>query len=193
LKVAIGSSGSIGVVNLPQYLVELQKIDCDINVVMSESSLKFLQPLVVESLIGADRVMTDAMQKETGEALHMKLINWCDLFIVLPATANTIGKIANGIADNVLTTAVIACTKPVIIVPNMNENMWASKIVRNNVDTLKTCDFTVLEPTLQNTYISSEKGYKETQSMIQPKQLSKIVEHLLEGSFIESKRKEPAL
>ncbi|WLD93106.1 flavoprotein [Alkalihalobacillus sp. AL-G] len=192
LRVAIGCSGSIGVINLPQYLVELQKIDCEIKVVMSESSRKFLQPMVIESLVH-NEVITDEMQKGTGEALHMRLIQWCDLLIVLPATANTIGKIANGIADNVLTTAVIACNNPVIIIPNMNESMWASKIVTKNVEALKSFDFTVIEPILQNTYISSEKSYKQTLSMLQPKQLLNVLNHLLEGSFTETNRKEPSI
>ena len=80
---------------------------------------------------------------------HIDLANWCDIFILAPASANTIGKIAGGIADNLLTTTIIALPeeKPVIIAPAMNTNMWENKFIKKNIEIIKkTNNYYVIEP-----------------------------------------------
>ncbi|WP_164931547.1 flavoprotein [Longirhabdus pacifica] len=176
LRILIGCTGSIGAINLPQYVMELKKIECEIKLILTEESSRFVQPLVMECLV--DDVYTDELQANKSAPFHIELASWCDVMLILPITANSMGKAAAGIADNVLLSTLIACDKPVIMVPNMNEKMWHSRIVQRNVETLKSLDMIVIPPTIQETYIASEKAYKTTLGMLQPKQLL----HMLENS-----------
>lgn len=177
-NILIGSTGSIGALNLPQYLIELKKEYEQIKVVPSASCLTFISERSIKMVIG-DEVYSDRLQDVTAEPLHVKLAEWADIIVILPATANTIAKIANGISDNLLTTIVVASRSPVVIVPNMNESMWNSIVVQKNVERIKELGHLMISPIDQEVYIASHKKLSKTLGMPTPTQLLTLLKRLV--------------
>jgi len=105
-------------------------------VVMTQNAQKFVTPLTFPTLSG-NPVMTDAFALvENAEIGHIALADLAELVVILPATANIIGKIANGIADDFLSTMVMATRASVLFVPSMNVNMWQNKALQRNIETI---------------------------------------------------------
>ena len=114
-----------------------------VKVMMSESAVKFVTPLTFQALSRHD-VYTDTFdEKDSAVIAHIDLADWADVVLVAPATANCIGKLANGIADDMITTTLLATTAPVWIAPAMNVHMYENKIVQK-YDDVKTLDIHLL-------------------------------------------------
>lgn len=118
----------------------------DVNVIMSKNATEFITPLTFERLTG-NKCVTDTFEKvSTYEVEHIALAKKADIVIIAPATANIIGKIANGIADDMLSTTVMACRCPVYIAPAMNTHMYENPIVQHNISKLKGFGYNFIEP-----------------------------------------------
>jgi phosphopantothenoylcysteine synthetase/decarboxylase len=118
----------------------------DVYVMMSRAATRFVTPYSFE-LFTDHAVFCDTFDQGEGVKVpHIELCARADLFVIAPATANILGKCAAGICDELISTAVVACTAPVVFVPSMNEVMWRSKVVQRNVATLRELGHHVLEP-----------------------------------------------
>jgi phosphopantothenoylcysteine decarboxylase len=143
----VGVTGSVGVLNVPQYLLQLrQSFASEIHVMMSRASLKFLPPYALR-LVSGNPVFTDTFQQMSDVKVpHIELTRMAELFLIMPATANIIGKAANGICDDLISTSIVASEAPVVFAPSMNGVMWSNKAVQQNVQRLKILGYHVLEP-----------------------------------------------
>lgn len=178
----VGCSGSIGALNLPNYLIELKKIYKNIKVIMTSSSLGFVNEFTIETIL-QDKLYTDERQKSDFRPLHIELAQWAELTLVLPASANTISKAAHGMADNLLTSTLLCINGPLMFVPNMNELMWNNPFVKNNVSKLESEGRMVVHPFKQNVFIASKSETIEALSMPSPKQLTEILNQLFISRF----------
>lgn len=144
--VCIGVSGGIAAYKALDIVSALRKKDIDIRVIMTESATKFVTPLTFQSL-SQNMVTTDMFaEPKAFEIQHISLAKRADIFLVAPATANIIGKVANGIADDMLSTTIMATKAKVIFAPAMNTNMYENKIVQSNIDKLKGLGYEFIEP-----------------------------------------------
>lgn len=135
--IVIGVTGGIAAFKVAQLVSNLKKKGYEIHVIMTESATKFVHPITFETLSN-NRVSIDTFDRNFQyDVEHISLAKKADLFVVAPATANVIGKIANGIADDMLTTTIMACTCPKIIFPAMNTNMLNNPITQDNINKLK--------------------------------------------------------
>ncbi len=145
-KILLGITGGIASYKSAELIRLLIKNNAVVNVVMTESATKFVTPMTFQTL-SMNPVLTDTFDTAHGvEIKHISLPQECDAFVIAPATANIIGKIAAGIGDDLLTSMVLACTKPILIVPSMNNFMWENKIVQGNIKKLKEHGFIIMEP-----------------------------------------------
>ena len=135
-KIILGVTGSIAAYKAAEILSLLKKKGADVFVIMTESATKFVQPLTFSSLSGHLVITNLFSLNDKIEVKHISLSQWADLILVAPATANIIGKIANGIADDMLTTTVMAFKSKVIFAPAMNKNMISNLIYREIVKKL---------------------------------------------------------
>jgi len=115
-------------------------------VVMTRNAQEFITPLTFQTLSG-NPVVTNSFALIEGDKIgHIALADLAELIVILPATANIIGKIANGIADDFLSTMVMASKAPVLIVPSMNVNMWENKALQKNIETLLDRGYYLIDP-----------------------------------------------
>ena len=139
-------SGGIAAYKMPNLASMLVKQGCNVNVIMTKSAENFITAKTFEALTG-NPCITDTFQTTYPIAIHhIKLATEADYVMVAPATADIIGKLANGIADDMLTSTIIACKCPVAVVPSMNVNMYENPIVQDNICKLKKFGYTVIEP-----------------------------------------------
>jgi phosphopantothenoylcysteine decarboxylase/phosphopantothenate--cysteine ligase len=144
--VVLGVTGCIGAYKACEVLRELQRRGLDVRVVMTEAAKRFVSPLTFETL-SRHPVFHDQWETEAGEGVrHVDLADEADLLLVAPATANTIGKMARGIADDALSTLHLATRAPVVVAPAMNVNMLAHPAVEENLAILRARGVSVVEP-----------------------------------------------
>ena len=144
--VVIGVTGGIAVYKALDVISALRKKDVEVHVIMTESASKFVNPLTFQS-ISQNMVVTDMFaEPKAWEIQHISLAQKADLMLIAPATANVIGKISNGIADDMLSTTVMATKAKVLIAPAMNTNMYQNPIVQNNISKLKDFGYKFIEP-----------------------------------------------
>ena len=144
--VCIGVSGGIAVYKALDVVSALRKKDIDVRVIMTESATKFVTPLPFQSL-SQNMVVTDMFaEPKAYEIQHISLAKRADVFLVAPATANIIGKVANGIADDMLSTTIMATRAKVIFAPAMNTKMYENPIVQENINKLKKLGYEFIEP-----------------------------------------------
>jgi len=145
-KVVLGVTGCIGAYKAAEIVRGLKKEGLAVQVIMSRAAREFITPLTLETL-SEEPVITDLWGEE-GEAgiRHISLTEECDLFLVAPATANVLGKLALGIADDFLTTFALAARAPVLIAPAMNSNMLTHPAVEANIATLRSRGVEFIEP-----------------------------------------------
>jgi len=140
-KILIGVSGGIAAYKTCELIRALVKSDCDVQVVMTDASQHFVTPLTFETLTGHE-VHNDPFGHSTK---HIDLARWADCIVVSPATANTIARVAAGIADNLLTTLITAADVPVIFCPAMNVHMYLNPIFQANMAKLKSLTYHFVE------------------------------------------------
>jgi phosphopantothenoylcysteine decarboxylase/phosphopantothenate--cysteine ligase len=144
--VVLGVTGCIGAYKACELLRELQRRDLDVHVVMTRSATQFVTPLTFEAL-SRHRVFHDQWALgENGEIRHISLADEADLLLIAPATANIVGKLARGIADDALSTLYLATRAPVLVAPAMNVNMYEHPAFQENLATLRSRGVRVVEP-----------------------------------------------
>lgn len=124
----------------------LKKLGFDVHVIMSENATNFVTPLTFESLTGNEVVTDTFARTATFEIEHIALAKRADLVLVAPATANMVAKLANGIADDMMSTTILACTCKKMVAPAMNTAMYENLITRDNLAKLRHYDFTIIDP-----------------------------------------------
>ncbi|SNS97599.1 Phosphopantothenate-cysteine ligase /Phosphopantothenoylcysteine decarboxylase [Bacillus sp. OK838] len=145
-KVLLCVTGGIAVFKAAALTSKLTQEGAHVKVIMSESARKFVTPLTFQALSRND-VYTDTFdEKDSSVIAHIDLADWADIILVAPATANVIGKIANGIADDMITTTLLATVAPVWVAPAMNVHMYAHPAVQKNMETLRTFGYQFIEP-----------------------------------------------
>ncbi|SEF68012.1 phosphopantothenoylcysteine decarboxylase / phosphopantothenate--cysteine ligase [Caloramator fervidus] len=144
--VVLGVTGGIAAYKALDLISKLKKKNIDVHVIMTESATKFVTPLSFQSLSQNPVVVDMFAEPKTWEIQHISLADKADVFAIVPATANVIGKIANGIADDMLTTTVMATKAPVLIAPAMNVNMYENPILQRNISILKQYGYHIIEP-----------------------------------------------
>ena len=145
--VVMGVTGGIAVYKALDVISALRKKDIEVHVIMTESATKFVNPLTFQS-ISQNMVVTDMFaEPKAWEIQHISLAQKADLMLIAPATANIIGKVANGISDDMLSTTIMAASKAkVIFAPAMNTHMYQNKIVQGNIEKLKNYGYDFIEP-----------------------------------------------
>ncbi|MCM3087370.1 bifunctional phosphopantothenoylcysteine decarboxylase/phosphopantothenate--cysteine ligase CoaBC [Bhargavaea ginsengi] len=139
-------TGGIAVYKAVALVSKLSQAGANVKVIMTESAMEFVTPLTFQAMSRND-VYTDTFdEKDSSVIAHIDLADWADLIIVAPATANTIGKLANGIADDMVTTTLLAATTDVWIAPAMNVHMYAHPAVIRNIDRLHRDGYRFIEP-----------------------------------------------
>lgn len=124
----------------------LIKAGCTVRVMMTDGACEFITPLTLQALTG-NEVHTKLLDDEAERGMgHIELAKWADMVVIAPASANTIGRLAGGLADNLVTTVALATTAPIVIVPAMNQAMYAHAIVQDNLAKLTRFGYTVLTP-----------------------------------------------
>lgn len=142
-NILIGVTGSIAAYKSLEIVNQLSKDGYNVHVVMTRSACEFVTPLSFK-VLSSNPVAVEVFDS-TGnwDVEHIELAKQADLFVIAPATANIIGKLANGIADDMLTTIALATTCPVLIFPAMNTNMLYNPIVQDNIEKLRRSNFQV--------------------------------------------------
>lgn len=144
--VLLGITGSIAAYKIASLASALVKAHADVHVIMTENATKFINPITFETLT-KHKCIVDTFDREFEfEVEHVSLAKKADVFMIAPASANVIGKIAGGIADDMLTTTVLACKCPIYISPAMNTNMFENPIVQDNISKLKKYGYKIIEP-----------------------------------------------
>ena len=144
--VVVGVTGSIAAYKAAQLVSDLVKEGCDVNVVMTKNALNFINPVTFETLT-KNKCLTDTFDRNFKYNVeHVALSQRADIFIIAPATANIIGKAACGIADDMLSTMMLAATCPIMIAPAMNTYMYENGIVQENLERLRRHGFIIIEP-----------------------------------------------
>lgn len=141
----MGVTGGIASYKVLELCSRLKKAGANLQIIMTEGACQFVSPLAFETM-GKCKVYTDIFAGHHDQVLHIELPRRCDCFIIAPLTANTMAKMANGIADNFLTSAYLACDKPVIVAPSMNTNMLHNPATIKNLETLKDFGVKVISP-----------------------------------------------
>jgi phosphopantothenoylcysteine decarboxylase/phosphopantothenate--cysteine ligase len=145
VRVLLGVTGGIAAYKAAELCRLLIKEGAEVRVVMTEASTKFVSPLTFETLSGHP-VRVRLFPGNGGQMDHISWADWAQVMVVAPATANIIGKMANGIADDLLSTMILALNAPIVICPAMNVNMYENPAVQSNLDLLKKRGLRVMEP-----------------------------------------------
>jgi phosphopantothenoylcysteine decarboxylase/phosphopantothenate--cysteine ligase len=145
-EIVVGVTGGIAAYKAAEFVRLLTKEGVNVHVVMTQNAQEFVTPLTFQTLSG-NPVVTETFALLQDEKIgHIALADLAELIVILPATANIIGKIANGIADDFLTAMVMATKAPALFVPSMNVNMWENKALQRNVQTLMGRGHHIMEP-----------------------------------------------
>lgn len=145
-NIILGVTSSIAAYKSANVASALVKKGCNVNVLMTENATNFINPLTFEELTKHKCIIDTFDRNVQYNVAHISLAVSADAFIIAPASANVIGKIANGIADDMLTTTVMACKCPVIISPAMNTNMYENPIVQDNLVKLERFGYIIVPP-----------------------------------------------
>ena len=145
-NIVLGVTGSISAYKACELVSRFKKLGANIDVIMTENATKFVSPVSFETL-SQNAVVTDTFSRERPyQVEHIALAKKADILLIAPASANIIGKLANGIADDMLTSTVIATLAPIVICPAMNTNMYNNAIVTANMNRLREFGFRFVEP-----------------------------------------------
>lgn len=148
LNIVIGISGGIAAYKACGIVSFLKQQGANIDVIMTRNACEFITPLTLETLSG-NKVIVDMFKRpDHMEVEHISLATKADLFLIVPATANILGKVANGIANDMLSTTIMATKSPVVFAPAMNNGMYENPIVQENIEKLKSYGYKFIEPTV---------------------------------------------
>ena len=180
-NILIGVCGGIAAYKTANIISKLKKKGHNVKVIMTENATKIITPLTLETL-SRNKVVVDMWDINRGyEVEHISLADWADVVLIAPATYNIVGKVANGIADDMLSTVISACTKPKYFALAMNVNMYENPILRDNIEKLKKYE--------NYHFIEADEGFLacNVNAKGRLKNEDDIVE-ILEDSFIETEK-----
>lgn len=146
-RIGLCVCGGISAYKAVEVLRLLQKAGCDVRVAMTRHATEFVRPLTFRALTGSHVIVDDYDPENPDPIAHINFSQETDLLLIVPATANIIGKFANGVADDFISSTYIASTAPVLMAPAMNSAMWAHPATRRNIETLKADGVRLIEPT----------------------------------------------
>ncbi|WP_078391545.1 bifunctional phosphopantothenoylcysteine decarboxylase/phosphopantothenate--cysteine ligase CoaBC [Shouchella patagoniensis] len=173
--IVLGVSGGIAAFKSAALVSKLTQAGANVFVVMTESAQKFVTPLTFQAL-SRNYVYTDTFEEPDAEKIaHIDIADQADLILIAPASANTIAKLAHGIADNMLTTLTLAAKAPVALAPAMNVNMYDHPAVQNNMNTLRSYGYKLIEPGAG--YLAC--GWIGKGRMAEPEDLLDLIDSLL--------------
>lgn len=145
----VGISGSLHALHIYHYLNLFQEsLTSNIKVIMTINATHMVDPKTLELFVG-EEIFIDPWDQQTSalsKVPHIELTRWADLFVIIPTTANILGKAAHGIADDLLSTAILSYTRSVVFVPTMNSSMWRSKALQHNIKILKENGHYIVPP-----------------------------------------------
>ena len=145
-RIVVGVSGGIAAYKSPELVRILKKQGADVRIIMTEHAEEFIGALTFEALSGRDVCRSLFDGKDKGAIRHIQWAEESDAVVIAPATANIIGKLASGIADDALTTFLLAVTAPVLVCPSMNTHMYENITVQRNISTLEAAGYIMVEP-----------------------------------------------
>ena len=144
--VLLGVTGSIAAYKIASLASALKKLDANVHVLMTKNATNFINPITFESLTG-NKCLVDTFDRNFQfQVEHVSIAKKADVVMVAPASANVIGKMAHGIADDMLTTTVMACKCKVFVSPAMNTNMYENPIVQDNLQVLRKYGYHIIDP-----------------------------------------------
>ena len=144
--VVLGVTGSIAAYKIAGLASSLKKLHADVEVLMTKNATNFINPITFETLTG-NKCLVDTFDRNFSfHVEHVSVAKKADVLLIAPASANVIGKLANGIADDMLTTTAMACKCKKILAPAMNTNMFDNPIVQDNIEKLTRFGYEVIEP-----------------------------------------------
>jgi len=176
-NILLGVSGGIAVYKAVALVSKLTQAGFNVKVIMTESAMKFVTPLSFQAMSKNDVYIDTFDEKDPSAIAHIDLADWADLVIVAPATANIIGKLANGIADDMLTTTLLAATCPVWIAPAMNVHMYDHPAVKRNIAQLIEDGYGFIEPS--EGYLAC--GYVGKGRLEEPEKITELVVRYFES------------
>src|SRR2546429_3288551 len=145
-RVALGITGGIAAYKAIEVLRGLQRAGCEVRVTMTKHACEFVQPLTFRALSGSYVLVDDYASDNPDPIAHITFSQTIDLFVIAPATANTLAKLANGVADDFITSTYLACTAPVLVAPAMNTVMWEHPATQRNVQKLREHGASIIPP-----------------------------------------------
>lgn len=145
-KVLLGVTGGIAAYKAAELARIFIRNGADVQVVMTPAGAEFIAPLTLQSLTGHPAYVEMYTERRDDKIRHIELLEEADVLVIAPATANTIGKMATGIADNLLTTLYLAATCPVVVIPSMNVNMYEHPVVQENLEKLRLRGCQIMDP-----------------------------------------------
>lgn len=147
MNVIVGITGGIAAYKTPQLVRLLRKAGHEVKCVATQNALQFVTPLTLET-VSENKLYADLFDSNNDRSTqHIALKDWADMIVVAPASANCIGKLASGIADDALSTLLVACArKPMFLAPAMNSEMWASPMVQRNIEWLQSAGIHIIQP-----------------------------------------------
>jgi phosphopantothenoylcysteine decarboxylase / phosphopantothenate---cysteine ligase len=182
--VLLGVTGGIAAYKAPMLVRLLCQAELDVHVVMTRAAAHFVTPLTLATL-SCNPVHEDMWANRTQPSVeHISLADTADVAVIAPATADIIGKIANGIADDLLTTVFMAVTAPILICPSMNVNMYRNPIVQGNISKLRQLKYHIMEP--ESGYLAC--GWEGEGRMPEPEAIAERVVSLLSVRDLENER-----
>lgn len=144
--VLLGVTGGIAAYKMADVASSLVKLGAKVHVLMTQNATNFINPITFETLTSNKCIIDTFDRNFDFKVEHISLAKAADIVLIAPATADVIGKIANGIADDMLTTTIMACKCPILISPSMNTNMYDNPIVQDNMNRLKHYGYKIIEP-----------------------------------------------
>lgn len=182
-RILIGVTGGVAIYKVLSLISKLKKADYDIRIIMTESRTKMISPLLFETM-GRCEVYTDTFSRDNNGVTHIDISKDCDLFLIAPATANIMAKVKNGIADDLLSTAILASSAKVAFAPAMNTRMLNNPITKDNINTLMNLGYF---------FIESNPGFLACNEigdgrMAEPDEIYDEIEYLIEKKDLKSKK-----
>ena len=146
VKIGVFVMGGIAAYKVPELVRQLIKKGAQVQVAMTQSAQEFVSPLTLQVLTKRPVLTHTFDEREPSQVQHVAMADWCDLALVVPATANGLAKMAHGLADDVVTTTLLAVTAPVLVVPAMNVHMYENPATQRNLAQLRADGLTLMEP-----------------------------------------------
>ena len=144
--VLLGVTGSIAAYKIANLASMLVKLNADVHVIMTKNAEQFISPVTFETLTG-NKVIDDTFERNSGyHVAHIAMAAEADIVMIAPATANVIAKLAHGIADDMLTSTMLACTAPILLSPAMNTHMYDNPVTQENMRKLESLGYQLIEP-----------------------------------------------